>query len=101
MKRYWPSSPEPKPRDPLFKSFFLGGFECSCHRLEDGTRLDLLESTGHARFAGADYCRLVELGIEACRDGIPWTRVEAHPGRYDFSTATLMLRAADALGIKV
>ena len=26
---------------PLFESVFLGGFECSCHRLANGQRLDL------------------------------------------------------------
>ena len=26
----------------VFKSFFLGGFECSNHRRSDGRRLDLL-----------------------------------------------------------
>ena len=30
----------------VFKSFFLGGFECSNHRRSDGRRLDLLAAIG-------------------------------------------------------
>src|SRR5437773_9436671 len=33
----------------LFKSFFLGGFECSTHRTTGGKRLDLIASTAHDR----------------------------------------------------
>ena len=39
----------------VFKSFFLGGFECSNHRRSDGRRLDLLAATGHDRWAAHDY----------------------------------------------
>jgi hypothetical protein len=35
-----------------FRSFFLGGFECSTHRLRSGKRLDLIRSTRHDELAG-------------------------------------------------
>src|SRR5581483_2122150 len=40
---------------PLFEGVFLGGFECSCQRLEDGRRLDLLARTRHDELAREDY----------------------------------------------
>ena len=39
----------------LFKSFFMGGFECSTHRLPTGKRLDLVSSTQHDTFVASDY----------------------------------------------
>lgn len=86
---------------PLFKGIFLGGFECSCHRLEDGRRLDLLARTQHDVWTAADYARLGRLEMTACRDGMPWVRVERRRGVYDFSFAAPMLRAADELSIQV
>jgi hypothetical protein len=86
---------------PLFEGMFLGGFECSSHRLEDGRRLDLMSSTRHDELAEADYARLRGLGMTACRDGAPWVRSERHGGRHDFATVTSMLRAAERQGVRV
>lgn len=86
---------------PLFDGVFLGGFECSSHRLENGRRLDLLVSTRHEELADADYARLRKVGISACRDGVPWVRAERSAGCHDFSFATPMLRAARRHGVQV
>ena len=56
----------------LLDSFWIAGFESSCHRLSDGRRLDLVASTRHDRFAAADYRRLREAGIATARDGTGW-----------------------------
>ncbi|MEA1648704.1 hypothetical protein UAJ10_06710 [Nitrospirillum sp. BR 11164] len=85
----------------LFRSFFLGGFECSTHRRRDGRRLDILAATGHDRHAEADYRLLAAAGIHAVRDGMRWHRVEVGPGWYDWSTVLPQLRAARAAGIQV
>ena len=85
----------------LFDSVFLGGFECSCQRLEDGRRLDLISRTRHDAFAKKDYLRLRELGITACRDGISWAFVEPLPGRFDLATPRAMIRAAREAGVRV
>ncbi|MBV9078675.1 MAG: beta-glucosidase [Methylobacteriaceae bacterium] len=85
----------------LFASFFLGGFECSSHRRRDGRRLDLLRSTGHDRYAAADYAALHAHGIRAARDGLRWHLVETTPGRYDWSSALPMAKAARAAGVQV
>jgi hypothetical protein len=86
---------------PLFEGFFLGGFECSCQRLRDGTRLDLLESTRHDELADADYARLRTIGATACRDGASWVTAERRPGSYDFSRVARMLHAANGNGVQV
>ncbi|HEY8610626.1 MAG TPA: beta-glucosidase [Roseomonas sp.] len=88
-------------RPSLFKSFFLGGFECSTHRRRDGRRLDLLHDTRHDVLAARDYRQLAEHGIRAARDGIRWHMVETTPGHYDWSSALPAIRAAQATGTQV
>jgi hypothetical protein len=85
----------------LFERFFLGGFECSCHRLENGRRLDMLAGTRHDVFAAADYARLRDAGITACREGISWVKSERMPGAFDFSSFSSRLAAARTHGIQV
>lgn len=87
--------------EPLFPSFFMGGFECSTHVLRSGRRLDLAHSTGHDRFAAADYRRLLDAGIRVARDGIRWHVIEPVRGRRDFSSARCMVQAALGTGIQV
>jgi beta-glucosidase/6-phospho-beta-glucosidase/beta-galactosidase len=86
----------------VFQSFWMGGFECSTHRLPRrkalgrfaGERLDLVTSTRHGEFAVEDYTRLQEVGIRTARDGVRWHLIEKSPFRYDFSSLVPMLRAA-------
>ena len=85
----------------LFRSFFLGGFECSTHRLRTGRRLDLIHATRHDEFAASDYRLLQAHGILTARDGLRWTLIEQRQGVYDFSSATGMLRAARDTGMEV
>jgi hypothetical protein len=87
-------------RRPLFEGVFLGGFECSCQKLRDGQRLDLVAATRHDELAREDYARLRAVGMTACRDGAPWVTVEGR-GRDDFSRVAAMIRAADSQGIDV
>lgn len=84
-----------------FRSFFLGGFECSTHRRGDGQRLDLIDSTQHDRFAEQDYRRLQEHDIHACRDGLRWHLIGAKQGWYDFSSFLPQLRASIRSGVQV
>lgn len=88
--------------DSIFRSFWIGGFECSTHRLPRrkslgrfaGQRLDLINSTRHDRFAFEDYSRLQQAGMRTVRDGVRWHLIETAPFRYDFSSLLPMLRAA-------
>jgi hypothetical protein len=85
----------------LFQSFFLGGFECSTHRLRSGKRLDMIAATAHDHFVAEDYLRLHAQGIRTARDGIRWHLVEKTPGHYDWSSVLPMLRAARETGTQV
>jgi hypothetical protein len=84
-----------------FKSFWMGGFECSTHRLRSGKRLDLIEATRHDRFAHEDYLRLAGVGIHTARDAVRWHLIEQSPGRYDFSSVLPQVRAAREAGVQV
>jgi beta-glucosidase/6-phospho-beta-glucosidase/beta-galactosidase len=85
----------------LFETFFLGGFECSTHRLRSGKRLDLVHSTRHDQFALRDYRRLQEHGINTVREGLRWHLIEQTPGTYDFSSAEPLINASRETGTEV
>lgn len=85
----------------LFRTFFMGGFECSTHRLRSGKRLDLLESTQHLRYARQDFQRLKRQGIETLRSGIRWHLIEPTPYRYDFSSVLPYLRSVRDFDMQV
>jgi hypothetical protein len=89
------------PNAPLFRSFFMGGFECSTHRRPDGVRLDLVRSTRHAELAPEDYRACAALGLRTVRDGLRWHLIEETPGRYDWSSWLPMVEAAAEAGVEV
>lgn len=87
----------------LFQSFFIGGFECSSHRLHSGKRLDLLATTQHDQYnmVLADYERLIGQAIFTARESIRWHLIETKPYHYDFSSVLPMLRAARKMGMQI
>jgi len=85
----------------LFQSFFLGGFECSTHRLRNGRRLDLVHATRHDEFAASDFRLLQRHGIFSVREGLRWHLIESQPNRFDFSTAQSNIDAACETGTQV
>lgn len=85
----------------VFKSFFMGGFECSTHRRDDGVRLDLISATRHDVFAAQDYAAMRAHGIASVRDGLRWHLIERRPGEYDWSSFLPMLRTAREAGLEV
>jgi hypothetical protein len=95
------AEPGKAPREPLFQGMFVAGFECSDHRLEDGRRLDLLETTRHEALVAADYARLRGVGMTAAREGVSWVRSERVASSYDFSAASSRLRAAARHGVEL
>jgi len=78
----------------IFKSFFVGGFECSTHHTRAGRRLDLIHETAHDKHAVTDYQRLHTQDIRTARSGIRWHLIEQTPGHYDFSSLLPLLSAA-------
>ncbi len=85
----------------LFRSYWMGGFECSSHRRPDGDRLDVIAASGHDRAAASDYRLLAAHGIRTVRDGLRWPLIETAPGRYDWSSLLPQLRAARETGTQV
>ena len=79
----------------------MGGFECSTHRRRDGRRLDIIDATGHDRFAREDYNRLAELGMKTARDGLRWHLIEQTPGKFDFSSVHAQIAAAAGADVRV
>src|SRR5262245_66600264 len=86
--------------DSPFRSFFMGGFECSTHRLRSGRRLDVIAATSHDRFALADYRRLAGVGMKTMRDGLRWHLIERTPGVYASSSVGRMPAAARAAAVR-
>jgi beta-glucosidase/6-phospho-beta-glucosidase/beta-galactosidase len=84
----------------LFASFWMAGFECSCHRNTKGERLDMIAAVHHDRLAFEDYSALAEVGIRTARDGVRWHLIE-HGGRYDFSSLAPMAEAAERAGVEL
>jgi beta-glucosidase/6-phospho-beta-glucosidase/beta-galactosidase len=84
-----------------FASFFQAGFECSSHRRRDGVRLDLIRATSHDRHVASDYRQCAELGLRTLRDGLRWHLIEQVPGKYDWSSWTPALEAAEELGLQI
>jgi hypothetical protein len=84
-----------------FRSWFMGGFECSTHRRADGRRLDVIAATRHDALAREDYALLQQAGISTVRDGLRWHLIEERRGHYDWSSALPMLRAARGTGTQV
>lgn len=85
----------------IFKSYFMGGFECSSSRLRRGRRLDLIASTRHEEFAKADYQRLLDIGMKTARDGLRWHLIETEPGSYDFTSIEVQVAAMRETGISI
>ena len=85
----------------LFRSPFMGGFECSTHRLRSGRRLDVIAATRHDELAVADYRRLAAAGLRTARDGLRWHLIERSPGTYDFASVLPMLEAARQAEVEV
>ena len=86
---------------PHFNSFFQAGFECSSHRRRDGVRLDLIRATSHDKHVFDDYSVLSQLGFRTLRDGLRWHLIGATIGKYDWSSWTPALEAAEQLGVQV
>ncbi|HVV47933.1 MAG TPA: hypothetical protein VHC72_22125 [Bryobacteraceae bacterium] len=84
----------------VFRSFWMGGFECSSHINSKGRRLDMTAAVQHDQFCQDDYRRLREAGMLTARDGLRWHLIDSG-GAYDWSSWIPMLDAARDQGIQV
>ncbi|QJX46506.1 amine oxidase [Hymenobacter taeanensis] len=83
-----------------FKSFWMGGFECTDQLNAFGHRVDFLPLTGHLPLLDEDYTLLQNFTIGTVREGIRWSQVEKTPYHYDWSTVQVMLDAGRRHGIQ-
>src|SRR3954471_8474581 len=81
--------------DPLnanpFRSFWMGGFECTDKLNCFGNRVDFLSISGHLQWLDEDYKNLSLYDIGTVREGIRWSTVERRPYAYDWSTVRTMI----------
>jgi hypothetical protein len=87
--------------DPIFKSFFQAGFECSTHINNCGKRLDLVSTTKHDQLVLNDFRSLRSFGITTVREGARWHLIEATPGTYDFSSLAPILDASRMVEVEI
>lgn len=85
----------------IFAGSLMGGFECSTHINFQGKRIDVIDATGHDKFAEQDYRRLLDVGIKTARDGVRWHLIEKQPFVYDFSSVLGQVEAAKKTGIEI
>ena len=78
----------------MFKSFFMGGFECATGYNRHGHWMDQIAATGHDTFVDDDYRLLTEVGIHSVREAVRWPLVDQGKGRYDFSSVKPFVEAA-------
>lgn len=83
------------------RSFAMAGFEGATMVLDTGRRVDVVGRSRHAAEAAADYRLLAGLGVLTARDAFRWHLIERQPGRYDWSSALPVVRAAAAAGVEV
>jgi len=83
-----------------FKSFWMGGFECTDQLNAFGNRVDFLKLTGHLQMLDQDYQNLKPFAISTVREGIRWSQVENKPYQYDWRTVAHMLERGKINGIQ-
>ncbi len=83
------------------RSFAMGGFEGATMVLDTGRRVDVIGRSRHDAEADGDYRLLAGLGVLTARDAFRWHLIERQPGRYDWSSALPVVRAAAAAGVEV
>jgi beta-glucosidase/6-phospho-beta-glucosidase/beta-galactosidase len=84
----------------MFKSFYLGGFECATGYNVHGEWIDQIAATEHDLHCDADYARLEEVGIHAVREAIRWPLIERNGG-YNFTSVEPFIAAAGRHGFDV
>jgi len=83
-----------------FRSFWIGGYECTDQLNTHGDRVDFLHITAHLDFLKEDYALLKAFDIRTVREGLRWSRVERLPYQYNFSTLGQMLEIGQEHGIQ-
>lgn len=83
-----------------FRSFWMGGYECTDQLNAFGNRVDFLTITKHLEFLDEDYRNLARLNIRTVREGIRWSHIEKSPFVYDWTVVARQIESARAHGIQ-
>ena len=90
------------PPPSLFRSFWMGGYECATHINTSGQRLDMIAGVQHDTQAEHDYALLKTMGMRVARDGVRWHLIDRSGGsHYDWSSFEPMFEAARRQGVQV
>ena len=84
----------------IFKSFWMGGFECSDQINCFGKRVNLLKETKHIDLLVSDYKLLLDTGIFTVREGVQWSVAEIQPYYYNFDTVKIMMETGRSMGMQ-
>jgi len=86
--------------EPLFKTFWVAGYEGGDHVNQQGRPLSINALTQHQTQAAADYRRADEFSMRTARESVGW-RLSERSGRFDFSHVETRARAAAARDVQV
>jgi hypothetical protein len=86
---------------PLFSSFWMGGYEGADHVNGAGVALDMVGACGHAERLDRDYRAARRLGLRCLRESIGWRLAEQAPGCWDLARAVRMAQAAQRQGVQI
>ncbi len=84
----------------IFKSFWMGGFECSDHLNCFGKRVNLLKETKHIDQLVSDYELLLGMNILTVREGVQWSVTEFIPYHYNFDKVKMMMETGRSMGMQ-
>ncbi len=90
--------PVSQPREAIFPSFFMGGFDGSTQIDRSGHRRDWVMLTQHDTQYCQDYQLAEQAGLKVIREELRWYLIEKD-GHYDFSSIEPMILAAEELDL--
>ncbi len=86
---------------PLFRSFWMGGYEGADHVNSRGVPLHINHSNGHAQRYAHDYAAMARLGLRTVRESIGWRTGTHCDGTLDVERLHRMADAAQRHGLQV
>ncbi len=89
------------PGSPLFRSFWMGGYEGADHVNSRGAETAVNVATGHWARLDEDYRLLGALGIRTIRESIGWRASVDRHGRLDTARLVAMAACARRHGLEV
>ncbi|MEJ1165728.1 FAD-dependent oxidoreductase [Variovorax sp. CCNWLW186] len=95
------SEPQPPSAKPLFRSFWMGGFEGADHVNSRGEQVLMNRSNGHWERLEEDYAQLARFGIRTIRESIGWRASAAAGPGADMARLARTAEAARKFGLQV